>query len=260
MGLRNKSADEAKSVPNIRAHLKRLWAALPALESIAKGMTAPFCWEDVASDQPSMKGGTICFVHTGTRLLGISAAHIHRAYEQSLSASSQLWCQIGGYSFQPVEHLLDIDDRFDLVTYGLSEIEVVGAGGSIHQLPTWPPKASSFEDAYLVGGWPWELNVHKPRATTHRFLHYLTRLVGSAHDELTILIDRPNSHPWGSWTISVETNIGGLSGGPILQVVETPVTHVRLVGISRGIAFEAVTGRPLSLIQEDGTIVRGAVT
>ena len=65
---------------------------LPTLEENAKTLTAPFYWYD--GDQPvgqrTQCGGTICFVHTGQTLLGISAAHVHRKIMKARASNPEL--------------------------------------------------------------------------------------------------------------------------------------------------------------------------
>ena len=114
---------------------------LSTLESNAKRLTAPFYW--YAPEGPlgsrTLGGGTICFIHTGHRLLGVTAAHIHRACVAELEQNPATACQIGGHSFHPAEHLVDIDDDLDMATYGLSEIQTNADGADIHAPPAWPP-------------------------------------------------------------------------------------------------------------------------
>jgi hypothetical protein len=52
---------------------------LYALEEGFRRLSAPFWWHDPqrgVSDR--LQGGTMCFVHTGRRLLGVTAGHIHK--------------------------------------------------------------------------------------------------------------------------------------------------------------------------------------
>src|SRR3954468_8699786 len=98
---------------------------LPSIEQTAKEFTAPFYWynPDQTHGFRTVGGGTICFVKTSNRLLGVSAAHIRREWGKVVTATPWFGCQIGGHTFRPDERVIDIDDRADLVTYDLSDIQ-----------------------------------------------------------------------------------------------------------------------------------------
>src|SRR5688500_12397330 len=100
---------------------------LPNLEQLAKTMTAPFWWYTSvdSSEGRVVGGGTMCLVHTGARLLGITAGHIHKAYLAAKTADHHLWCQVGGHTFDPERCLIECrDDTADIAVYALSEVQV----------------------------------------------------------------------------------------------------------------------------------------
>ena len=91
---------------------------MAVLEQNAKELTAPFYWygENPRTDEGEPSGGTVCFVRTGETLLGVSAAHVHRACVEFLESTPGPSCQIGGHSFSPADRIIDIDDVVDLMT------------------------------------------------------------------------------------------------------------------------------------------------
>ena len=246
--------------PRQRARFEGLVASgyLPTLEEMAKSLTAPFWWHD--SRRPPgdqfLKGGTICFVDTGKRLLGVTAAHVHTGGMAALKGSPYIGCQIGGHSFDPERSLLAIDEQLDLAVYSLSEIQVSAALAHIHHAPVWPPKVDD-NDAHIVGGWLWSLKEEGEGETTHSFLHVIARLSSHSETKLGIVIAMSTSVAWGRNDLPRGTNLGGMSGGPVYRVSETGLFQLTLVGIVYEFqpSFGITLARPLSLIDDLGRII-----
>ena len=183
---------DQKPTPEQLAALRHLVTSgfIPTIEEMAKRLTAPFFW--YAPERPggsrTMGGGTVCFVDTGVRLLGLTAAHVHKECVTALERDPELGCQIGGHSFQPSKHLIDIDEDLDLATYELSEIQVNAAGADIHAPSTWPPSLT--DDLVLVGGWPWSSVVEHIGSSTHDFLLFIGCSAGASEHSLSMATDR----------------------------------------------------------------------
>jgi hypothetical protein len=231
---------------------------LPTIEKWARELTAPFYWDEPEEREARRrKGGTMCFVHTGSQLIGVTAGHIHATIAERLRDGRSRWCQIGGHTFQPRERLIDFDLKMDLATYELSEIQVNAARANIHYARTWPPGVSE-ADAYIVGGWPWELSERGVRRSTHYFLHFIARLSSASPSNLGIVTATSKSIPWGRNSLPPGTNLGGMSGGPVYGVSEQGLSMLSLVGIVYEYqpGFEIAFARPLSLVNADGSLRR----
>lgn len=238
---------------------------IATLEQTLKELTAPFFWYDPERRTRSrtMGGGTVCFVHTGVRFLGLTAAHVHRAYSRALERDPGLGCQIGGHSFRPFEHLIDIDDDLDLATYRLSEIQANAAGAYFHSPPAWPPEPSEDDGLVMVGGWPWRSVVEQAGSSTHDFVHFIGRAVGTSPNNLSVPLHRSTSIPYGSRYLSPDLNLGGMSGGAmcVLRHLLNPTMIARpeLVGIVYELApalSDVTLARPLTWIAADGQLIR----
>lgn len=217
-------------------------------------MTAPYWWEDPARGEPYHQGGTICFVHTGKRLLGVTAEHIHR---KAVERSQDDWCQIGGHTFDPAARLIDADRDLDIATYDISDIIANAANADVQYALGWPPVIAD-NDLAIVGGWPWRLSTSRGQNVTHSFLHFLCRVQNPAGNQLGAALFTSTSVPWGSRPLPPGLNIGGMSGGPVYRVIENPLTQLALAGIVYEYqpAYELALARPLTLVRADGTIVR----
>ena len=232
---------------------------LPTLETLAKRLTAPlWCNEPENPDTVKrMQNGTVCIVHTGTRLIGVSACHVHAAIADRLDSGASRWSQLGGHTFDPRACLIDCDPRLDIVTYSLSEIQINAANADIHHAPKWPPDVV-VGDVYFVTGWPRALTESSEGTRTHKFLHFITKLAESSLTNLRLLTETSTSIGWGSEALPPGTDLGGMSGGAIYRVSETKLTELTLVGLIYEYSEESeyVLARPLSLVAEDGSIIR----
>ena len=203
---------------------------IPTIEENAKRLTAPFFWYDPEREKGprTIAGGTICFVDTGVRLLGLTAAHVHRGCMTALDRDPELGCQIGGHSFQPSKHLIDIDDDLDLATYELSKIQVDAARADIHTPSIWPPRVT--DDLVLVGGWPWTSVVEHVGNSTHDFLFFIGHSADASEGKLSMATFKSTSIPYGTRRLSPDLNIGGMSGGPMYVLKEDLIARLELVG------------------------------
>lgn len=247
--------------------LRRLVATgfIPTVEQALKELTAPFFWYDPERRTRSrtMGGGTVCFVDTGVRFLGLTAAHVHRAYTKALERDPGLGCQIGGHSFRPFEHLIDIDDDLDLATYRLSEIQANAVGAYFHSPPAWPPEPSEDDDLVMVGGWPWRSVVEQAGSSTRDFVHFIGRSVGTSKNNLSVALHRSTSVPYGSRSLNPDLNLGGMSGGAmcVLRHLLNPLKVARqeLVGVVYELSpklSDLTLARPLTRIAADGRLIR----
>lgn len=232
---------------------------LPPLEQFAKRLTAPIWWHAPAGAREPLRGGTVCFVHTGARIVGITAEHVHREIAALKRRDSRTWCQVGGHTFDPPARLIDADRELDIATYDFSEISANAAGADVHHPPSWPP-ATVDGAVGIVGGWPWQLGSSHESRVSHHFLHFVCQLQATNSDQIGAATFTATSVPWGAAALPAGTNLGGMSGGPVFRLISAPIEHLLLVGIVYEYqpTFELVLARPLSCIRADGTIDRRA--
>jgi len=232
---------------------------LPTVETMIKRRTAPFYWYDIRLPRGSqtLYTATVGFLHTGSRLIGISAEHVHRECAEALDqAPESIFSQIGGARFDPRDRVIDIDRRLDLVTYDLSEIEVNTANADIHYPRSWPPSARENE-LVIVGGWISEFTQEHEDSSTNSFLHVFARCDNFTEHQIGVAIYPSTSVAWGDSALAAGTELGGLSGGPVFVVREEPLTEVYQVGVifEYQPSYEIILARPLSLVGPEGEIL-----
>jgi hypothetical protein len=250
------SPPKRELTPNQRAMVASGY--IPTIEQSVKEQCAPLWWYDprVPTGTRPIKGATVCFVHTGKRLLGITAAHVHLECASILKRDPGIACQLGAHTFDPDRCLLAIDEHWDLAVYGLSELQVNATGARIHHAPEWPPVVAD-GDGYVIGGWVWSLSEDRGNNATHYFLHFIAGLKTRSENQLGIVTGTSTSIPWGNHPLPSGTNLGGMSGGPVYRVSERAgLVKMMLVGIvfEYQPSYEIAFARPLSLIDEQGAI------
>lgn len=55
-------------------------------------------------------------------------------------------------SFEPAQHLIDIDDKLDIAVYSLSDIQAAAAHVYPHTAAQWPPEIDSIRRILSVAG------------------------------------------------------------------------------------------------------------
>src|SRR5688572_24368231 len=116
--------------PEFKARVDRLVGTgyLKVLEDMVKSMCAPFWWSSRTREQAArvVGSGTICFVNTGTKHIGVTADHVFADYLKSKEMFPDVECQFGGNRFSPEDYLIDrsSENELDLATFTVPEVFV----------------------------------------------------------------------------------------------------------------------------------------
>ena len=198
----------------------------------------------------------MCFVQTGARIVGISAAHVHDEILRLKALYGGAHCQVGAHVFEPAKRIIDIDRHLDLVTYDFSEVSTNAAGANVNSPLSWPPLAAD-RDTILACGWPSELWTAGNESHNFELLHFIALLQQNNPSQVGVVTFTSSSIPWGERALPAGTNLGGMSGGPVFRLIEQPLTRLELVGIIYEYqpTFELILARPLTLVGRDGFII-----
>jgi hypothetical protein len=234
-------------------------------EMWGKQSCAPLWWDEPerTREEERRKVATVCLVHTGQRLLGITAHHVHRQLAARLEAGLTDWCQLGAHVFKPIERLIDGDQTIDLATYELSEIVLGGIGRHAYRAPSWPPPVPKQGTLGFVGGYPFELSSDIERGESghperqHKFLHFFTQFDECDNSSIGARVNLERTQAWTRDALPEGTLLDGMSGGPVLHFPDVgSLTTIGLAGIVFGHFFSTIQARPLSLVAPDGTLIR----
>jgi hypothetical protein len=244
-------------------------ALLEAGRTWANESCAPLWWDEPERDQVAdrRKVGTVCLVDTGSRLIGITAQHVHRQLAARLESGLTPSCQLGGTTFDPLSRLIDQDDDIDLATYDLSPVVVAASGNREWRAPSWPPLAAEVGMACSLGGYPYQLTselqvapseLTPARRREFKFLcFYVFRISDRSSRRVVCDVDPENSPSWTKERFPSGALFDGMSGGPLIQFPQTSgitTFSLRAIIVDRG--FNQVVCRPLQFVQPDGRLDR----
>lgn len=233
---------------------------------MAKGVTAPFWWHedydvDEIRENPrplTRANGTICFVDTGERTLGVTNDHVYQSFLDAIGADPSLICQIGGATFDPQGRLVDRDQELDLATFDVSEVLANASLSHIHRAPTWPPHEAQQGTLVIFGGWPGNLREERPGELGAFFASFITRLDESSDERVAAVLNMQEGIPTGDLVLPTSPDLGGASGGPVFEIREKPRVSLTLVAFIYEYhrSYEIVFARHASFVNADGTLRR----
>jgi hypothetical protein len=236
---------------------------------MAMNMAAPFWWSGKDGDNPAkvLGNGTLCYLNTGTRHIGVTCDHVYQGYLEAREKHSGVEVQFGNNTIEPDQRLIDRSPikALDLATFDVPETFV---GASLrnyhHNALKWPPDPLTDKDVVLYGGYPQVLRNPKTLEVEFPFQYFITR-VNSADDK-TIVLEPGIEHLYwpGHEGEPINSSWGGQSGGPVYRVIDaTPdktivADRLELVGfIDRDFLGKYILAKPARLVRPDGTLEQG---
>jgi hypothetical protein len=219
---------------NTRASLDRMERGgyLPALRSIVNSACVPFWWHGVNAQGKYHihHNGTICFLQTGKRLIGVTAHHVFEHYRTAKAQYSDIRCQFGGVTIEPETRLIGESTVLDLATFDVSEVIVTAAGGFPYAAVTWPSSEASVNDALLYDGYPGVLRKEHEATADLPFQWFAGTPISVTTENLKLHIDWENFHQPLKGQHIDNVDMGGFSGGPVFRLVPgPPVERLELV-------------------------------
>jgi hypothetical protein len=211
-------------------------------------MCAPFWW-NIKTDGDErariLNNGTICYVNTGTKGLGITAFHVLEKYLAHIEkhGAVAIECQFGSSTISPEKRVIAKTNVLDLATIDVPEVFVTAGNRSLksqHHPLAWPPKRAQTGDVVLYGGHPGILREDNFRTAEFPFQW----IVGTVNDvsNRTIVLEPAfdgliwvNPEPGKSFN----RDFGGMSGGPVFRIVDGVIVRLELVGIITDFAIDA---------------------
>jgi hypothetical protein len=194
---------------------------------ILRKCCAPIYWFDrKRHDRRILQNGTVTFVQTPERLLGVTAAHVLRGYLAD-AEKADLQVQIMNSVIPDFpERIVDISDKYDLATIHLDACVIASLGMEAQPLAHWPPRPPQEGHGIMLAGFP---AVERNEVDNSVEFGLFTALV----------IARTVTDIQITWLIESEAQLkdakvppppprygmGGVSGGPLVAWLETE-THI----------------------------------
>ncbi len=220
---------------------------------------APIYWFDARGD--ILNSGTLTFARTPGRLLGITAAHVIRGFLNDKRNNPTVRLQVMNAEIGQLQ-VISISDRLDLVTIAIDDRILEAIGTNPQPLETWPPLAPQEGYGIMFAGFPG----HERREVRSRVSNWgLFTALGIARivTEEQITWVAPRGHNVQVAHIEEPPPnyaLGGISGGPLIGIFETPTYlayHVLSGIVSQSHdGLENVVAKRADFIQDNG-VIRG---
>jgi hypothetical protein len=228
---------------------------------IIMGCCRPIYWFSLsAPGAPIRQNGTVTFLRTPDRMLGITAKHVVDGYEVAKDREA-VRLQIGNAVVEDLsDRQIATNDRLDIATIDLADIALADFGNDLWPLETWPPMPPEEGRGIMLGGYPGR--DRQPVRNMENSWGLFTA-IGIArtvsHDQITWIVPREDDvHVGKIEEIPLNYDLGGISGGPLVTSFESRsgiVTH-RLAGIvsEAHAALEYVVAKRIDGLRSDGTL------
>ena len=240
------------------------WSRRQYLAAVFSGLAECMCdpfWWSVAKPEDTaawiLHNGTICYVDTGSRRIGITASHVYKEYlaDKKNHGAEAIECQFGDSTIYPEKHLIADSKGWDIATFDLPDVFVGGAirnRKSYHHAVRWPPQCAQKSDAVIFGGFPGVLREEKGSTADLPFQWVAGRVSEVTDDAITLEPDFEKMRWQGPET---NDNPGGWSGGPVFRSVEDePIARLELIGIIFQSLGQSVFARHADVVQADGKL------
>ena len=231
---------------------------LPALRAQAQSVCAPLWWHgyDETGTYRILHNGTLSFVDTGSRKIGITADHVIAQYLDDVARDPTIVCQFGSAPVDIRSRVIVRDRDLDLATIEVSDVLVGPTGASFHAPTMWPPAPVAEGEVVLCGGYPGRVRVEHEVSADLPFQWFIGRATSASAHNVSLHLNFEGMHmPLGD-AGTLNRVIGGMSGGPLFRFVSAPIEHLLQVGVIYQYheSYELILARPASLIGADGTI------
>lgn len=226
------------------------------LITMAKSVAA-IHWGDRTGFATS-NNGSMFFVNTGLRFLGVTARHVYEAFVEQASRNSDLRCQINNLPFDPVHRLLALGRDCDLATFHVTPDEIL----QLEKITVpWPAVIPNLGHAALLAGMPGIARTNPLRHHVDFGVYVALGVVESVNDRDISLVKRDNSELvdiLGKGLPPRGFDLGGMSGGPIALIQENHgIVSWNISGViyQNHQSFEIMKAVRADLISRDGSIL-----
>jgi hypothetical protein len=225
--MKNVQAPEGHPISIERAKELMAGNLADVYRDILSTSCAPVYWfERDRTDLGILNNGTVTFLQTPDRLLGVTAAHVLLGYRNDASRT-EVVLQIMDHVVDDIQdRIIDVSDRFDLATFEVNEQFLAQVDKRIVPLRNWPPRPPEEGRGIMLAGYP---AVERHAAANRVDFGLFTALVVARRVtdiQITWLIER-EAQLAGARVPAPPPNygLGGVSGGPLITWLESD-THI----------------------------------
>jgi len=230
---------------------------------ILKKSCAPFYWH--LPNGQCLNNGTMTFLRTPKKLLGVTAEHVLRSYEKCAN-DQKILRLMNAYITDLPDRIIDRSATLDLATIEIDEIILKSIGKEVVPLEPSPRLPQEGKGVMLAGYHENGRRVDELPNTINFGLFTCNEVIRRiTNTQISIMLNRDDMiNVPGIETLPQNYNLSGISGGPLIALFETQnyISYYRLAGIivqqpdyeNSDIAIERVIATRVDMIREDGKI------
>jgi hypothetical protein len=232
---------------------------LPHIRAIAQNATAALWWSRASLPIGSavLHNGTLCAINTGEKTICVTAGHVYSKYLEHKREFADIECQVGSVRVNLEDYLIDHNTSLDLATFEISPILLASSRVSVHGAPKWPPTQLQESEIVILGGYPGMLRIEQSGKLGTPFVSFIARVAQASTDHSAIQLNLEDSYwPDGSGGLAPQSELGGMSGGPLFRYRSENLEYLELAGFiyEASASYGIVFARHASCIDGAGRI------
>jgi hypothetical protein len=210
-------------------------------------------------DTPKLQNGTAFFIRTPKILLAVTAKHVfEEGYLKAKVSSGRVGCQLGNMDLHPEERLVGLGKSCDIAKFRINHDELSQIGKTA--ITYWPPQGPTEGKGIFFAGFPgkevirvgrreYSLGIIAGSGVARNVMgHQITSVIEHEYLIDTLKLGLPRSG----------LDIGGMSGGPVLTVIEShSLIYWRIGGVivQGWPTADMIVAHRADMIEEDGKIL-----
>jgi len=207
---------------------------------LVNSFNAPLFWTIRKEDGTlGFRNGTAFFLNAGQRPFGVTAWHVVEGWKRSRAEQGGERLQLAGdqnsLAIDWAARVIDEDPAIDIATFFLTDDEVKSLGKTVMTgaQKRWPPQPPPKDCVLYYCGFPAVgTRQHPLGGPLFGALPGMGTATSVSDKRISILLEREYLVPLLGGGIPPENfDFGGVSGGPVIKIVETSIRSYALAGI-----------------------------
>lgn len=206
-----------------------------------------------------LRNGTAFFVRTPQMVFAVTAAHVVRSFIQHKRQVPDAVCGLID-SETPIDlerDLIAMGRHFDIATFQVSERTIAKLGKQ--PMTAWPPRTPQVGKGVVYAGFPGMVRERiAPREFSFGLVSGATVADSVSETRIITVVNQGDlQDPLGHGLPPSDFEFGGMSGGPMIAVIETGLISWALAGVitdGGSLLGGTLFATPATCIQADGTI------
>jgi hypothetical protein len=209
------------------------------LEHVAS-YSAPLYWAVRASSQEIFtRNGTTFFLDAGKGPFGVTAYHVIEGWRNSVLIENggplRIAADGSSMALDWDARAIDAHPKIDIATFSISyeEIKALGKAVLTGYQKVWPPMPPVVQGGIYLCGYPGVATQHPSNQEVVFGAAALSGIATSVSErDVSMMIERERlKQVLGSGSMPENFNFGGISGGPMLTVVQNTLRSWALAGV-----------------------------